>query len=130
MRITRFSATIDGGTTFSELDINLPRQFQDSEGHLIQSSKRYESPAVQFAVLPAGLNQSWHPAPQRQIVVVLSGTLEVTTTDLATRQFGPGQRFLADDVGSRGHLTRTIDGPVEVLFAPMPPAVDLASWLG
>ena len=54
-----------------------------------------------FVELPEGLDQTWHPASRRQIVVVLSGLLEVTTTD----------------------------GPVEVLFAPMPAEVDLNDWL-
>ena len=62
-------------------------------------------------------------------MVVLSGLLEVTTTDGVSRRFGAGQRFLADDMGGRGHLTRSIDGPVEVLFAPMPAEVDLNDWL-
>ena len=68
-------------------------------------------------------------APQRQIVVVLDGTLEVTTGDGATRRFGPGNAFLADDMASRGHLTRTIDGAAHVLFVPMPAEVDLDAWI-
>lgn len=35
------------------------------------------------------------------------------------RRFGPGGVFLADDVDSPGHLTRTIGGPDDVLFVPL-----------
>jgi len=129
MRITRFHPAPDGGSVFAEIEIALPFDRTDAEGHVIVGSRRFASPAVQLVELPAGLDQSWHPAPQRQIVVVLDGTLEVTTGDGATRRFGPGNAFLADDVASRGHLTRTIDGAVRVLFVPMPAEVDLDTWI-
>jgi hypothetical protein len=129
MRITRFHATDDGGSVFEDIEVGLPNERRDPQGHLIRGSHLYPSPSVQVAELPAGLDQSWHPAPRRQIVVVLDGMLEVTTTDGQARRFGAGQVFLADDMGGRGHLTRTVEGPVQVLFAPMPAEVDLGAWL-
>jgi quercetin dioxygenase-like cupin family protein len=128
MRLTRFHTTTEGGSVFVDLDIDLPHARHDPQGHLIRSSNRYASPSVQFVELPEGLDQDWHCAPRRQIVIVLSGTLEVTTSDGTARRFGPGQGFLADDMGGKGHLTRAVDGAVQVLFAPMPPDVDLAEW--
>lgn len=128
MHITWFHATPDGGSVFEDLDLALPRERADAQGHVIRSSNLYASPTVQFAQLPEGLDQTWHTAPRRQIVTILSGTVEVTTTDDVTRRFGPGQVFLADDMGGKGHLTRTVGGPAEVLFAPMPPEVDLTAW--
>ncbi len=129
MRITRFHPAEDGGSVFAEVDVALPFERRDGEGHLIEGSRRFSSPSVQFVALPAGLDQSWHPAPQRQIVVVLAGTVEVTTGDGASRRFGPGHAFLADDVASRGHLTRTVQGAAEVLFIPMPLEIDLDAWI-
>jgi hypothetical protein len=53
-----------------------------------------------------------HCAPRPQLVLCLQGSFEVTTTSGDTRQFGPGDWMLADDVGSKGHITRTVgDGP-------------------
>jgi hypothetical protein len=40
---------------------------------------------------------------------------------------GSGEVFLADDVGSRGHRTRTIGGPVRVLFVHLPPEANLGA---
>lgn len=128
MRLTRFHTTTEGGSVFVDLDVDLPHVRHDPQGHLIRASNHYPSPSVQFVELPEGLDQTWHPAPRRQIVVILSGALEVTTSDGASRRFAPGQCFLADDMGGKGHLTRAVDGPVQVLFAPMPPEVDLADW--
>jgi hypothetical protein len=49
-----------------------------------------------------------HGAPRYQFVVCLQGAFEVTTTSGDTKRFGPGDWMLADDVGSKGHITRTI----------------------
>jgi hypothetical protein len=51
---------------------------------------------------------------------VLSGTLEVETSDGKKHRCSSGDVFLADDVGSRGHRTRTIGGPARVLFVHLP----------
>ena len=120
MCLTRFSAGEDGESHFSELEVNFPYSRTDRFGHTIVSTAIAASPAVQLAALPAGLDQGWHPAPRRQLVAVLSGRLEVGTPDGQVRTFGPGDLFLADDVGTRGHTTRALDGPVQVLFAPLP----------
>jgi len=130
VRITWFHATPEGGSVFEDLDVALPRERADPEGHVIRASNFYASPSVQLAELPAGLDQTWHTAPRRQIVTILSGSVEVTTTDGAIRRFGPGEMFLADDMGGKGHLTRTVAGPAQVLFAPMPAEVDLGLWAG
>lgn len=128
VRITWFHATDDGGSVFEDLEVVLPRERRDPQDHLIKASLPYASPLVQLTELPADLDQTWHPAPRRQLVTVLTGLLEVVTTDGAARRFGPGNVFLADDGGGKGHLTRAIDGPVQVLFAPMPEDLDLSSW--
>src|SRR5215471_5528318 len=74
---------------------------------------------------PEGLYQDWHPASRRQLLIVLSGTLEVETSDGKKHRCSSGEVFLADDVGSRGHRTRTIGGPARVLFVHLPPDANL-----
>ncbi len=128
MKITRFYATEDGGSRFMDIDIPITTPQQDADGHTLLLSNAYVSPSVRFVELPAGMSQTWHNAPQRQIVVVLSGTLEVGTTDQQTRQWQAGQAFLADDVTGKGHTTRTVGGPASVFFAPLPDGFDLDSW--
>ena len=70
--------------------------------------------------MPEGLYQDWHPASRRQLLIVLFGTLEVETSDGKKHRCSSGEVFLADDVGSRGHRTRTIGGPARVLFVHLP----------
>ena len=119
MQVTRFSPGEDGESQFSAVEVSYPYQRDLAGGGAIRSSPVFASGHVQFANLPDGLDQPPHPAPRRQLVVVLSGRVEVGTPDGQTREFGPGGVFLADDVRSPGHTTRTLDGPVDVLFVPV-----------
>jgi hypothetical protein len=49
-----------------------------------------EAPAASVRRLAAGYDRDWHPAPQRQLVVVLAVVLEIEAGDGETRRFGPG----------------------------------------
>ena len=62
--------------------------------------------------------QGWHNAPARQIVIVLSGVLEVGTSDKQTRQWRAGEAFLdafiafatnADYVAGLGHRIAALE---------------------
>jgi len=128
MKVTTFFATPEGGSRFGEVEIPFALQRDDGLGHVLHLSNAYGSPAVQFVDLPAGMNQDWHTAPARQIVVVLSGTIEVETTDGETRRWRTGDVFLPADVTGKGHRTRCIDGAVRVMFAPLPDDFDTATW--
>ncbi len=77
--------------------------------------------------MPEGLYQDWHSASRRQLLFILSGTLEVETSDGRKHRCGSGEVFLADDVGSRGHRTHTIGGPARVLFVHLPSEANLGS---
>ena len=128
MKITRFVATPDGGSRFEEIDIPISNPRQDAEGHTLQLSNAYTSPGVCFVDLPEDLNQDWHQAPTRQIVVVLSGTVAVTTTDGRTRRWSTGEAFIAADVSGRGHRTRTLGGQARLMFAPLPAGFSMEDW--
>ena len=73
MKITRFHATADGESRFQEIEVPINERRPDQFGHTILQSGAWASPSIRFVELPAGLDQSWHHAPARQIVVVLSG---------------------------------------------------------
>ncbi|HEV8714841.1 MAG TPA: hypothetical protein VGX03_18680 [Candidatus Binatia bacterium] len=128
MKITRFYATDAGESRFTEVDIPIEHAQQDADGNTLRFSHGYVSPDVRFAELPEGMVQGWHHAPARQIVVVLSGVLEVGTSDNQTRRWRAGEAFLADDLTGKGHTTRTVEGPVRVLFAPLPPGFVVERW--
>jgi hypothetical protein len=77
-------------------------------------SKGFASSACSVRAMAPGTLMDWHPAPRRQIVVHLSGLLEIVLRDGTVVPFGPGSARLMDDLTGTGHLTRVVgDQPVE-----------------
>jgi len=64
-----------------------------------------------------------HPCPTRQFLALMSGAVEMETTDGTVRRFGPGDLVLLEDTSGRGHVTRNIsDGYSMYLVVPVPAA--------
>ena len=57
---------------------------------------------------PPGWHGDWHPAPQRQWIIILSGELEVEVSDGEIRIFGPGSVVLVEDTFGKGHVSRVV----------------------
>ena len=128
MKVTRFHATPDGESRFQEIEVPINEPRADQFGNTLLQSRAWASPSIRFVELPKGLDESWHHAPARQIVVVLSGVLEVGTSDGQKRRCTPGQAFIADDLTGKGHLTRVIEGPAHVMFVQLPDGFDCDRW--
>lgn len=60
---------------------------------------------IRFGSRPSGIIQDWHPAPQRQFVIILSGYLEIGFEDGSKKVFGPGDARLVEDTTGKGHTT-------------------------
>ncbi len=116
MDLIRFFETPDRGSTFETHALTFPTSFTDAYGNVYGLSKPFEIASAIFAELPDALDQHWHGAPNRQLVVVLTGRLEVETTDGGRRHWGPGDIFMADDTSGKGHKTRVLEGPAKLLF--------------
>jgi hypothetical protein len=125
MKIRRFIPTSDSGSRFVEVDVPIDNASTDAFGHVIRRSAVMNAQSTMFTEMPEGLDQDWHPASRRQLVIVLSGTVEVEASDGTKHRWSNGEMFLADDVGSRGHRTRTIGGPARVLFVHLPPETNI-----
>ena len=128
MKITRFITTENGESQFSEIDLPIDFVREDVNGNIVFLSKAFNSPRVRFVELPEGYDQDWHNAPKRQIVILLSGVVEVRTSDNQIRQWGAGDVLLADDVSGKGHQTRAINGSVRMVYVPLPEDFTLEYW--
>ena len=58
--------------------------------------------------MAAGTDMDWHPAPRRQLMIHLSGRLEIELPDGTIHSFGPASARLMEDLTGRGHLTRVV----------------------
>ena len=125
MKVIRVVSTEEGESQFTEYDI--PLLGKGLSGHTILSSNSFASPNVSIVEFPAGGESGWHGASVRQLVIVVSGIMEIETGDGEKRQWHSGEIFLADDVEGR-HITREIEGPVRVVFIPFPSDFVIEKW--
>jgi quercetin dioxygenase-like cupin family protein len=85
----------------------------DNASHLLKGTidlkDRVDVIAIHFKETPAHSSYDWHPDPEPQYVITLSGTLEFTTRDGETFTLRPGDVLLAEDNIGTGHKWRLID---------------------
>jgi quercetin dioxygenase-like cupin family protein len=69
-----------------------------------------DNPALKyrFYTFQPGWIGDWHPCPARQFLSLMSGAVEMETTDGIVRRLGPGDLILLEDTSGKGHLTRNI----------------------
>jgi quercetin dioxygenase-like cupin family protein len=73
-------------------------------------SEPVDAERVVFFSGPQTLEGSeWHPAPKRQFMFVLEGTVQITVSDGETRGFTKGDLLLAEDTHGKGHTGRRPD---------------------
>ena len=127
MKVVRFATAPNGGSQFVEVDIPIDNPSTDVFNNTVHRSAVVPAQSVMVTDMPEGLYQDWHPASRRQLLFVLSGTVEIEISNGTKQRCGSGEVFLADDVGSRGHRSRTIGGPARVLFVHLPPEASIGS---
>ena len=64
--------------------------------------------SVRLAETEPGGVYDWHPAPRKQVVVTLTGSIEFTFGNGEVLLVNPGDVFLAADVEGRGHKWRIV----------------------
>lgn len=102
----RLYADEDGESHFADVDVKLePVDFAPPAPPL-DLSEPYQAERFVFVGVAAGWEGEWHPAPQRQFVFCLTGTLEVGASDGEVRNFSPGDVLLLEDTTGKGHSAR------------------------
>jgi quercetin dioxygenase-like cupin family protein len=92
---------------------------QDLESHPILKSP-VDTRHIMFREMAADTFVDWHPAPQRQYVIILEGELEIGFGDGTTHRFGKGDARLVEDTTGHGHTTRAVgNGPVLTAVVPL-----------
>ncbi len=109
--------------------IDIVRLYNDKEGESHYSEITYEFMDANFAPpapslgisitvntkksfflhLPKGYYGDFHPAPNRQIMVVIKGGIESVASDGEVRRFEVGDIALVEDTFGKGHSTKSED---------------------
>jgi quercetin dioxygenase-like cupin family protein len=115
MKITRIYTGDDGESHFE--DVQIPLESYGPGGLLSEPVSVTE---VIFRETGADYNLDFHPAPRRQYVVNLKGSVELETGSGETRVLEAGEILLAEDTTGRGHRSRAVDEqPRQCLFIPL-----------
>jgi quercetin dioxygenase-like cupin family protein len=93
----------DGQTHSEQIDIKLMPRSAGGDW-----SEEFKASGVRFLRRPPGTVEDWHPAPQRQYGITLSGRGEVEVAGGQKIRLEPGRILLIDDLTGKGHVTRTV----------------------
>ena len=112
MNIVRIFTGPDGQSHFEDLTVDL-----DDLASMGRISKRWPGPGVQFREVDGDYHLDFHVAPRRQLVVNLTGSVEIEIGTGEKRILGPGSILLAEDKTGQGHISRNVGGePRTCLF--------------
>ncbi len=105
MKYIHLYAGKDGNSHFEDVEIPMtPDQGDQLKSILTKAT------GIIFRITGTNYDLDWHPASRKQFVITLEGEGDVVASDGTTRRFGPGDIMLADDKGSKGHLSKAVGG--------------------
>jgi hypothetical protein len=105
MKIARLYTGEDNESHFEDIEMPL-----EDKGAIGMLSRPLQASGIIFRETGSDYDYTWHPAPRRQFVIMLEGSVDIEVWGGATRRFGPGDILLAEDTGGRGHISRAVDG--------------------
>ena len=115
MKVTRIIEDASGVSAFADDSLTL-----EDHGTIGRLSRLFPAEGVIFRETRPGYDYDWHPAPQRQYIVLLDGEIEIEVGTGEVRQFRGGEVLLVEDTEGRGHRTRSIgDTPRRSLVIPL-----------
>src|SRR4051794_35289576 len=101
----------NGDSHFEDVEVEMSRT-----GSNVQVSPQTPSTTVGFRSFPHGWSIPPNPAPRRLFVFILTGEVELATSDGTVRNVGPGDVILTEDTMGKGHGARVV-GTVDSLQA-------------
>ena len=121
MTITRIYATPDGASHFQDITVAL-----DDAGEIGRLSAAWPTGTLTFRETGGDYDFDWHHPPDRQLVILLDGAIEIQVADGETRRFAGGDVLLVEDLTGRGHRTRAVEpGVRRSLFVTVPEQASL-----
>jgi len=105
MDVTRLYTGDDGQSHFEDVPVEMVDQ--EMRGLI---SDPWTASAVQFREVGGDYALDFHCAPRRQLVVNLTGSVEIELGSGERRVLGPGTILLAEDTTGQGHISRNVNG--------------------
>lgn len=108
MEYARLYSDSTGASHFSEAELTFTLADFAPPAPPISVSSTIQSEGALVISSPVGWEGDWHPAPQRQYFICLTGQLQVEVSDGEVRTFGPGAVILVEDTWGKGHVSRVV----------------------
>jgi len=110
IKVTRLYTDSAGETHFKDEPMEVQEVDFAPPAPPMYLSAPAEAKQMVYLKLPTGWYGDLHPAPRRQQMTLLTGTLEVVASDGEARQFTPGETVLVEDTTGKGHATKSVGG--------------------
>jgi hypothetical protein len=94
----------------SHFEDGLLRYFVESDGSLF--SRNFALTKFQYVYAAADLRYDFHNAPQRQIVIPLTGGTQGENGDGSRRVIPPGGVYFGEDTTGEGHITSAVNNEI------------------
>jgi hypothetical protein len=108
VRYLRLYSDEHGRARFEDLDFAFAPNDFAPPAPPVNVSEPVEASAFMMLRSPAGWTDSAHPAPARQFMIVLTGSLEVTASG-ETRSLRTGDVVLVEDTSGPGHGSTVLE---------------------
>jgi quercetin dioxygenase-like cupin family protein len=117
----RIYADVQGGSHFDSVTVEQSLASGAPPAAPFYVSGDKPASKYRFYSFQPGWIGDWHPCPARQFLALMSGAVEMETTDGTVRRLKPGDLVLLEDTSGKGHVTRnTADGYSVFLVVPVP----------
>ncbi len=114
MKVTRIYTGSDGQSHFEDVDIPLAKTDEDFRSEVLKAT------GIIFRETGGDYDLDWHNVPQRQYVINLEGSVEITVGDGTRRRLDAGDILLAEDTTGQGHISRAVDNqPRKMIFVTL-----------
>src|SRR3954465_15311741 len=123
MIVTRIFAGTDGTARLERRRVPMR---PDASGR--ETSADFPAQRLFFRDTPPAHLHAKHRAPQRQFIVVVSGTGEIELEDGSRPRFEPGALLFVEDTPGAGHVTRTLEGTRGFAHIPVQADFDITGW--
>ena len=115
MRIHNLYVDDKGETHFRDIEVEWK-----NEGPGGKTSATFPATGIIFRETPGSYDYSWHPAPRRQYIINLDGSVEITASDGEARVISAGEVVLVEDITGKGHLSKSVGGKMRrSIFVPV-----------
>ena len=118
MKYSKVCSSTDGESHFEDSELAFSPTDFAPPAPSIDTTQFTNAKNIGYIRCSPGWFGDWHPSPEHQVMLILSGKWEITVSDGETRILGPGSVTILEDTQGKGHRTRILgddDGVVAVV---------------